>query len=464
MGKGGKNALRKLQHLLGRRRQTIIGMKLNWFSPLPPARTGIADYTVGILRTLNKYAQITLWTDQRAWDRSIESLASVRRFESNRLNWPELHAGDVTFYNLGNNHLFHASVWEVSRQHSGVVVLHDLHVHSFFDSLYRGVWRDEVGYLAQMEAHYGQEGRLAATEFINSRLNIDVMAERYPLTSLAIENCLAVLVHTAAGFEKLKQDKRWAVAYAQLPAVFPPLSENGESTDVEARKLEPPYRLIVFGHLGRNRRLNEVFEALSRLQNRQLFRLDVYGEIQDIKALRLRVRSLHLTDIVNIHGYASEADLAKALDGAHLAINLRYPTMGEASASQLRIWSHALPSLVTKVGWYSSLSEDTVAHVRPDHEVEDILAHLKAFQENPARFAKMGRAGLKTLRNCHDPELYVRTILELANNADRLRLRVAANDLANRAGAKMGTWTTDPGSDSVRGVAQRIHNLINGPS
>jgi len=31
-------------------------MKLNWFSPLPPARTGIADYTFGILPELSRRA------------------------------------------------------------------------------------------------------------------------------------------------------------------------------------------------------------------------------------------------------------------------------------------------------------------------------------------------------------------------------------------------------------------------
>ena len=102
--------------------------------------------------------------------------------------------------------------------------------------------------------------------------------------------------------------------------------------------------------------------------------------------------------LVHVHGYTHETELNKALQTSHLAINLRYPTMGEASGSQLRIWYHALPSLVTDVGWYSSLSRDTVVHVRPEHEIADIQSHLQAFLKTPEPFANMGQRGLRTLR------------------------------------------------------------------
>src|ERR1051325_10318290 len=164
-------------------------MKINWFCPLPPARTSIADdYLVGILPSLSKNSELTLWTDQGNWDRNLEKLAAVRH--SDRISWPDLHRADITFYNIGNNHRFHTSIWQVSRQHPGIVILHDLRVHNFFDSLYRGQWRDVAGYLAQMKRIYGDKGLRAATEFVNSgTANIDFMSEHYPLTPLALENC-----------------------------------------------------------------------------------------------------------------------------------------------------------------------------------------------------------------------------------------------------------------------------------
>ena len=134
-------------------------MKINWFCPLPPARTSIADdYLVGILPSLSKQCELTLWTDQGNWDRNLESSQQFGATIRSELVGPTCISADVTFYNIGNNHLFHASIWQVSRRHPGIVVLHDLRVHNFFDSLYRGQWRDVAGYLAQMKRYYGEQG------------------------------------------------------------------------------------------------------------------------------------------------------------------------------------------------------------------------------------------------------------------------------------------------------------------
>jgi len=139
--------------------------------------------------------------------------------------------------------------------------------------------------------------------------------------------------------------------------------------------------------------------------------------------------------------------------------------MGEASASQLRIWEHGLPSLVTKVGWYESLSEETVAHVRPEQEVADIRSHLESFLDDPERFARMGKQGRRVVGNEHHPATYSDTIVSLAANARAFKLRHAAFDLAERSGAIMGSWTSlmkDDG-DAPRRVAEKIHGLLDEP-
>ena len=436
-------------------------MKLNWFSPLPPARTGIADYTFGILPELSRRAEVTLWTDRTGWDPALEQYAAVRHYQPHRVDWVELNRAELSFYNIGNNHLHHASIWQVSRQSPGVVVLHDVRLHDFFESLYRGHWRDEAGYLAQIEKHYGEEGLLAATEFVTARHgDFDLMAQRFPLTPAVLENALAAMVHTKNAFEELQRESRCPVFYAPLPSA--PISAS-QTTDSSAPH---PYRLIIFGHIGRNRRLDAVLEALSQLPQRNRFQLDIYGEIDDAKTLRHRIHALNLQDAVKVHGYAPAEDLDHALSTAKLAINLRYPTMGEASASQLRIWEHGLPSLVTKVGWYESLSAETVAHVRPEDEVADIRSHLESFLDDPERFARMGKQGRRVVETEHHPATYSDTIVSLTANARQFKLRHAAFDLARRSGAIMGAWTSvmkDDG-DAPRRVAEKIFTLLDEPS
>ena len=38
-------------------------MKIAYFSPLPPARSGIADYSAGLLPYLSRQADLTLFVD-----------------------------------------------------------------------------------------------------------------------------------------------------------------------------------------------------------------------------------------------------------------------------------------------------------------------------------------------------------------------------------------------------------------
>ena len=431
-------------------------MRLNWFSPLPPAKTGIADYSFGILPELSRRAAVTLWTDRAGWDPQLEQYAEVRHYQPDRIDWVELNRAELSFYNIGNNHLHHATIWQVSRQSPGIVILHDAKLHDFFESLYRGQWRDQAGYLAQIERHYGEEGLRIATEFVSARHgDYDFMAQRFPMTGAVLENALGAVVHTKGGFDELRSSNRCPAFYAPLPSA--PILKSAKTDGLPPQ----PYRLIIFGHIGRNRRLDAVLEALSQLPQRNLFRLDIYGEIDDPKTLRQRIHTLNLKEGVTVHGYTSLAELDHALSASHLAINLRYPTMGEASASQLRIWEHALPSLVTRVGWYASLSPEAVAHVHPDNEVADIRSHLESFLNNPQRFAHMGQHGRRLVETEHHPKTYVDTIISLVANARDFKLRHAAFELAHRAGAIIGSWskhmTAD--NDAPQRVAEKIHRL-----
>jgi glycosyltransferase involved in cell wall biosynthesis len=437
-------------------------MKLNWFSPLPPAKTDIAHYTTRVLAALSQLADVTLWTDQHEWESDVEKFAAVRHYRLDRVQWADLNLADANIYQIGNNPLFHGAIWQISRLHAGVVVLHDFRLHHFFDGLYRVQWRDLNSYLAAMERYYGEEGRRDAAEsFRNDARNIQYMAERYPLTHLAIENALGVIVHTQESYEVLAGNAEWPLVYAPLP-----FAASNRSTTRQKQKADgPPYRLIVFGYIGRNRRLDALLRALAELPEKDQLHLDVYGNILDEeKQLRALIRSLDLKKHVTLHGFAPEAKLDEVLAAAHLAINLRYPTMGEASGSQLRIWAHRLPSLVSRVGWYGSLAPESVAFVRTDeNELADIKMHLRAFLANPTAFAAMGERGREELEEKHPPEQYAKTIVEMAARAQAFRPRAASFKLAERAGSLMSEWLgPDPSREAWDNVAREILGLARG--
>jgi len=432
-------------------------MRLNWFSPLPPAKTEIAHYTKRLLPYLRQKAEITLWTDQSEWDPELEDYSTVRQYRAEQPNRAEFNLADANIYHLGNNTPFHSMIWQTSRRHPGIVVLHDVRLHHLFAGAYQKL-QDREGYLAAMVRHYGEHGQSDAKAFWEGRLSIDYMSEHYPLTCLALENALGAIVHTPQAFEQLKEQNQWSLGYAPLSYPASPRRKSNNDPVGTSSVGSPPYRLIVFGFLGPNRQLNVLLESLADFPQRAGFRLDIYGEITNQDRIRTKIRSLGLGGLATVHGFVPEEELNAALASAHMAINLRYPSMGEASMSQLRIWDNALPSLVTQTGWYASLSSEAVAFVRPGFEKEDIQAQLRAFLADPEQFALMGERGRAILERHHSSEAYVQVLTDLISATQLASWRALALSLADRAGSEMSAWIDGSElDDCYRRVAEGIH-------
>jgi len=169
-------------------------MKLNWFSPLPPAPTGIAEYTGTLLPSLCSQVDVTAWTDQDTWDRSLEKHCKVRQYAVGEISWAELNLADLSVFHLGNHCDFHAAIWELNRRHAGVVVLHDLRLQDFFRGVFAKKADGSREYIRIMERTYGPAGGETARDVVEGRQSVDSICLRYPLTAAVIENALGVVV------------------------------------------------------------------------------------------------------------------------------------------------------------------------------------------------------------------------------------------------------------------------------
>ena len=436
-------------------------MKINWFSPLPPSMTGIAEYTSILLPHLQMAGDVTLWTDQPGWDKTPAINARVRQFDFNRMPWRELNEADANFYNIGNNIRFHRAIHEVCRLHPGIVILHDFRLQDFFFGLYHDVLNDRKSFLTHMARCHGGEAFCEAQEQWKDNSNAVQMALRYPLTELALVNAVGTVVHAEEAFESARHFDKCPVACLPLPYAAEPVSMAGNSGKYARQSI---YNLIVFGYLGSNRRLEILLKALQQFPDRRHFHLDIYGPIIHAAPVTSLVASPELRKIVSLHGHCPENRLHAALQNAHLAINLRNPTMGEASISQLRIWRYALPSLVTRLDWYAGLPANTVAFVEPDHELEGVHKHLSAFLADPESFRRMGESGYQHLKTVHNPGNYVRELMEFAVECRNFRgIRPLMNTMPERLAQIVDDWAspkTNPGFFSS--LAHQLAALANG--
>jgi glycosyltransferase involved in cell wall biosynthesis len=336
--------------------------------------TEVAHFTARIVPELAKRVQLTLWTDNKHYDRRLERYAKVRIFS--KATRAESAAADMSVFNLGNHRAFHETILEVSLAQPGLIILHDL--------LLPGLARCGYQEIAEVNA-----------------------ADPLSFTRYVLSHALGVMVHTRAGFEALRKEELLALRYHPLP--YPASRPPPE----RCAQIGLPKRLIIFGFLGLNRRLESVLRALQAYPRKNDFRLDVFGTMTNPRAFRHLVKTLQLTGNAAFHGFVSEVDLEKALSAADLAINLRYPTMGEASSSQLRIWDHALPSLVTRTGWYLELPPDTVGYVDPQCEIADLNFHFDKLLESPEFYRHMGECGRAILIANHQVIDYIDAIAEV---------------------------------------------------
>jgi len=419
-------------------------MKLNWFSPVPPAPSAVALHNAVVLPELSRRATVTVWVHQTTWSPELEDYARVSRYDPDNVPWAEINSADASIYHLGNEPNFHGPIWRVNRQHPGVVVLHDLGLQYLFAILAlndRGLIREE--YRQMMAFHYPDGGARLAEAFLNGEYGVEELCESCPLTLAALENATAVGVHTQIGSSLIE-------SVTTLPVKYVPLAteHHQPSSSSDAKPDDGLRRIIMFGFIGTNRRLESVLQVLRDFPEKHRFCLDVYGKVSDETPVRHMIDDFGLREIVTIHGFVPELELATALTRSDLALNLRDPTMGEASVSQLQIWQHALPSLVTDTGWYSTLPKDTVAMVGRESELQDIENHLSNLLREPETYRAIGRNGRRHVEEHHTVDAYVGSLLELVDASLRARPSQAVSRIARRAGRAISPWF----SDSAAGV------------
>jgi glycosyltransferase involved in cell wall biosynthesis len=429
--------------------------RLNLFSPLPPLRSDVGNHTLIVARALRNLADVTLWTPQ-AEPPEFHLDVPVVCYDPASLDWTRLNRADANIYNIGNNATYHRAIFDIARQAPGIVVLHDTRLQHFFARYSETAGADRAFYLDRMRRSHGPAGLSDANAWLAGERTLDTLVDRYPMTVAALERALAAIVHNESEQQALAAQTRTPVFH--LPLAYPagPPPERGEPNGT--------LRLVVFGFLGTNRRLGPILEVIAALPDQDL-RLDIYGLLDEPDPIDRQIATLGLVGRVCRQGYVPEAELQAALLRADLALNLRFPSMGEASGSQLRIWSAALPSVVTRTGWYATLPEEAVFFVEPDREAEMLTGHLEALRRDRALFHQVGGRGRAIVEAKHDPALYARGLLDIVSGIGSLHARRAAIDLSHRS-AQLLFDAVDVGgvalcaeqvADAVAGLVRTSH-------
>lgn len=376
-----------------------------WFSPLPPAKTDIANYTRRIAPQLGELFDVTFVHAEGS--RPDSSLPSVSIAS---LSPRQINRADLCVYQIGNNPEFHSQILETALAFPGLVVLHDRAVHEFL-LIHYALTQRRTGiaqfdaYRAAMTRWYGADGARAVQQLGQGRCGPAELASRFPLFEAVLDRALGVVCHNPLLTAELRRRfPRLPMVDLPLPYAAPPVRPARPQ-----RAAGDPIRLVMFGFMAANRRASEFLHSWSLSDHRDRFELHLAGELSDRPRFDATAAQLGLADRIRHHGFVEDAALDALIRSADLALNLRNPTMGEASGSQLRIWANGCPAAVSDAGWYAALPDSCVRKITLGAEQADLTLLLDDLARGRLDLDRMAERGFQQLR-AHDPELYVRNL------------------------------------------------------
>jgi glycosyltransferase involved in cell wall biosynthesis len=317
-------------------------VKVAYYSPLPPSRSGIADYSSLLLPALRERIDVVVAEPGR-----------------------RAPAADVALYHVGNDPEAHGWIVDALAKRPGVVVLHEYVLHHLISGITIGRGNGR-GYLDAMERELGVAGRLLALGVLDNLLPLlwETQPERFPLAGTVLDRAHGLIVHSdyvarnarAAGYD----GRLWRIPHPAWPmgAVEP-------AGDVAGEPL-----IGCFGFLNMNKRIPQLLQAFAAFRRaRPEARLLLVGAAGERFDVTRRLERIGVADGVELLDYVPEQRLWSLMAACDVLVNLRFPTMGETSGSVIRALSLGRPLVVSDVGWFSELP-DGVALKVPVDELE----------------------------------------------------------------------------------------------
>jgi FkbM family methyltransferase len=377
--------------------------RLAYFSPLPPQRSGISDYSAELLPELAKHYAIDVIVTEPsvsdAWIATNCAIRSIEWFEENAYSF------DRILYHVGNSR-FHHHMFPLLERFPGIVVLHDFylgHLLAFLEL--EGSWH---GYWTRALLH--SHGYAAVEKRLKSADPSETILT-FPANLALLQQAQGVIVHSEHARQLAKQ--HYGEAFGSDWIVVPHCRRLPKNPDrVGARRAlgisDNEFLVCSFGVMGPEKLNHRLLSAWlkSNLAEQQNCRLVFVGELQPnqyCSDLRRDIGRLELGGRVHIGGFVSPESYKLHLQAADLAVQMRTRSRGETSGAVLDCMAHSLPTIVNANGSAAELPQDCILML-PDAFSDDELAlTLNRLWKNSSLRSELGRKASTYVRAHRSP-------------------------------------------------------------
>ncbi|HWT02213.1 MAG TPA: glycosyltransferase family 4 protein [Pyrinomonadaceae bacterium] len=365
--------------------------KIAWLSPLPPQRSGIANYSYWLVKALKPYFEIDLYYDGE----ETTPLADEFDVYPQSAFSGRYKIYDEAVYHLGNHSDFHGGIYKLAWDFPGTVVLHDYNLSAFmYETFYRR--NEEQMYRQALIDGYGDEGLRAFRALMDGHVP-DHAA--FPMSHAVVSRSRKAVVH-----------HRWVKAqlggrdHVEVIPHFARLNRRPTREEIERfkkkfRVRDDHFVVSCLGFVNSNKLPRLQAEVVRRLiADGYPVQLVFAGEpAPQVKSLEAEVQA---GDDIIFTGYLDETDYFSAVFASDVIVNLRNPSMGEASGTLMHALAAARPTIVSDLNQYREFPDKVCWKLADgENQADELYAYLRALLSDKYLRAAISNNAAEYVRN-----------------------------------------------------------------
>lgn len=342
--------------------------RIAWLSPLPPQRSGIANYSHWLVKGLGPYVDIDLYCDEQELAPDLKDEFAVyplRAFQQQRQKY------DDAIYHLGNNSLFHREIYKLAWNFPGTVVLHDYNLSAFMhDAFY--LKEDWQLYEQALSNTNGQSESKGLRGFV-PRLRRNASA--FPMSHAVVNKSRKVIVH-----HRWIKDQLPDAGHIHVIPHFALINQQPTPQQIVTFKQkfqinDNHFVITCLGFINSNKLPHLQVDVVKRLlaQGYPVHLLFAGDTAPEVRRLESEVAASDYREQITFTGYLDDNDYFSAVFASDVMINLRNPSMGEASGTLMHALAAAKPAIISDINQYKEFPDRVCWKVAHDENEAQLL-------------------------------------------------------------------------------------------